>query len=279
MSTIGARGQAVIETVPARDGHPAVIYRHAGDRFLLVEYGEMTLDLTINFRILGFNEELKRQGLRGLVETVPALRSILIHYDSTKLSTSDLIAALKRLEEKVPTAEHLTIPSRIVTLPIAFADHWTRANVEQYVKYVRKDAPNVVDGYNIDYITQYNGLRDREEVITYIMGTDWWNACLGFWPGLPFMFPLDPRYARSEEHTSELQSRVDLVCRLLLEKKKRLAAAHQDRRPPRAPRRSPGHHGGGRGGAARAAPGRPIRGVPAPQRAVLRLLAQRLSPF
>src|SRR5207247_6222167 len=29
--------------------------------------------------------------------------------------------------------------------------------------------------------------------------------------------------ARSEEHTSELQSRVDLVCRLLLEKKKRHA--------------------------------------------------------
>src|SRR5438067_4694762 len=28
------------------------------------------------------------------------------------------------------------------------------------------------------------------------------------------------RYARSEEHTSELQSRFDLVCRLLLEKKK-----------------------------------------------------------
>src|SRR5438105_12917289 len=31
------------------------------------------------------------------------------------------------------------------------------------------------------------------------------------------------RYRRSEEHTSELQSRVDLVCRLLLEKKKCLA--------------------------------------------------------
>src|SRR6266536_5399453 len=29
------------------------------------------------------------------------------------------------------------------------------------------------------------------------------------------------RRPRSEEHTSELQSRVDLVCRLLLEKKKR----------------------------------------------------------
>src|SRR2546428_6142303 len=31
----------------------------------------------------------------------------------------------------------------------------------------------------------------------------------------------DARVARSEEHTSELQSRSDLVCRLLLEKKKK----------------------------------------------------------
>src|SRR2546429_7067177 len=30
---------------------------------------------------------------------------------------------------------------------------------------------------------------------------------------------LDVEYARSEEHTSELQSRLHLVCRLLLEKK------------------------------------------------------------
>src|SRR5207247_4697329 len=36
----------------------------------------------------------------------------------------------------------------------------------------------------------------------------------------PMEIPLPrPRVARSEEHTSELQSRVDLVCRLLLEKK------------------------------------------------------------
>src|SRR5699024_12804627 len=35
------------------------------------------------------------------------------------------------------------------------------------------------------------------------------------------------RLQRSEEHTSELQSRFDLVCRLLLEKKKRLHTDHQ----------------------------------------------------
>src|SRR6266496_3384386 len=37
-----------------------------------------------------------------------------------------------------------------------------------------------------------------------------------------------PRGARSEEHTSELQSRRDLVCRLLLEKKKKKDRIHID---------------------------------------------------
>src|SRR5690349_23256764 len=45
-------------------------------------------------------------------------------------------------------------------------------------------------------------------------------------PSVPSWWTYDPnrspvtRWNRSEEHTSELQSRRDLVCRLLLEKKK-----------------------------------------------------------
>src|SRR5699024_12747079 len=42
-------------------------------------------------------------------------------------------------------------------------------------------------------------------------------------PHLPFS-NLEP--SRSEEHTSELQSRFDLVCRLLLEKKKQTPLNH-----------------------------------------------------
>src|SRR2546422_9557036 len=37
----------------------------------------------------------------------------------------------------------------------------------------------------------------------------------------PAPSPSGPRRRRSEEHTSELQSRLHLVCRLLLEKKKK----------------------------------------------------------
>src|SRR2546425_1783596 len=43
-----------------------------------------------------------------------------------------------------------------------------------------------------------------------------------------------PEAARSEEHTSELQSLAYLVCRLLLEKKKNKTSATINRQPPTA---------------------------------------------
>src|SRR2546422_8511888 len=51
------------------------------------------------------------------------------------------------------------------------------------------------------------------------------DACRGIWcrRGCNFILAQASQHcvARSEEHTSELQSRLHLVCRLLLEKKKR----------------------------------------------------------
>src|SRR5207248_9361213 len=52
-----------------------------------------------------------------------------------------------------------------------------------------------------------------------------WTAAL--YPGV---IPAGRDHARSEEHTSELQSPYDLVCRLLLEKKKTTQSDTSDRR-------------------------------------------------
>src|SRR5260221_5001259 len=47
------------------------------------------------------------------------------------------------------------------------------------------------------------------------------------WPSSPRAArPCSGSAQRSEEHTSELQSHSDLVCRLLLEKKKNMVRAH-----------------------------------------------------
>src|SRR3989441_3084448 len=94
--------RAVIDTLPAKGERPPVIYRYAGDRFLLLEYGEMVLDLTMNFRIFGLNDALKKAALDGLIETVPALRSMLIQYDSLRLPTRRLVDTLKQLEDTIP---------------------------------------------------------------------------------------------------------------------------------------------------------------------------------
>ncbi len=187
--------RAVIDRLPKSGERPEVIYRYAGDRFILLEYGDMVLDLRTNFRIFGLNDAIKKARIDGVIETVPALRSMLIHYDSLKLEPAHLVDILKQLESDVPPVESLIIHSRRIELPIAFEDRYTRADIERYVKYTRQDAPNIINGHNIEYIALYNGLSSKQQVIDYICSTQWWNACIGFWPGLPFMFPLDPRYA------------------------------------------------------------------------------------
>ncbi len=187
--------KAILAETPAQGGRPKAVYRAAGDRFLLVEFGEMELDLTLNFRVLGLNQAFKENAPAGVVETVPALRSILVHYDSTRLEPAVLIAALDAAYAALPPVEDLSIPSRRITLPMAVDDQWTRADIARYVQYIRKDAPNIINGNNIEYAAMYNGLADAEAFVETFMATAWWNAANGFFPGLPFMFPLDPRYA------------------------------------------------------------------------------------
>src|SRR2546422_6889137 len=48
---------------------------------------------------------------------------------------------------------------------------------------------------------------------------------------VPRLAQLGLGHGRSEEHTSELQSRLHLVCRLLLEKKKKKQSAKHNRMP------------------------------------------------
>src|SRR5690554_7980334 len=73
------------------------------------------------------------------------------------------------------------------------------------------------------------GLSFATFMMNYIMIQDW-PQDIGGKPSfsyiqnmpsfVPIMFEMTVFFARSEEHTSELQSRPHLVCRLLLEKKK-----------------------------------------------------------
>src|SRR5687768_18198890 len=51
------------------------------------------------------------------------------------------------------------------------------------------------------------------------------SSCASVWPLALSCYRAAMEHQRSEEHTSELQSRLHLVCRLLLEKKKKTRRA------------------------------------------------------
>jgi len=187
--------QAIIETVAGSGGKPSITYRFAGDRCVLVEYGEMEFDLTLNFFVLAVDDALRARPADGIIETAPGFRSILVSYDPLALAMDDLLDQLHAVHEGLGAEQEMAIPSRTVHLPVAFDDSQTRAAVARYIHSIRADAPNAEGGSNVDYIVRYNGLADREELYESVLQTEQWTAFIGFFPGLPFMFPLDPRDA------------------------------------------------------------------------------------
>ena len=184
---------AVISRREAQDGKPSITYRYAGDRGVLVEYGEMEFDLTLTFFMLGVDTALREAAPEGVVETAPGFRSILLMYDPFVLSVSELVEHLDRVHDSLQDEHGMTIPSRLVQMPIAFDDSTSREAVARYIRSIRKDAPNTEGGTNVDYIVRYNGFADREELYAAVLGSEQWSAFIGFFPGLPFLFPIDPR--------------------------------------------------------------------------------------
>jgi urea carboxylase len=160
----------------------------AGDRYVLVEFGnEMQLDL--NFLAQGLGSLLLQDRPKGLIETAPCFASLLIHYEPELISLADLTLEVRRRHATLGSPSEITIASRIFYLPAMYLDPWTRECVEHYSKTI---TPKEMDA---DLVVRHNGLKDTDQLIRVHSGTEYWVAALGFWPGLPFLMPLDPRCA------------------------------------------------------------------------------------
>jgi hypothetical protein len=152
---------AIVDQQPATEGKPSITYRHAGDRALLVEYGDMELDLTLNFFVLAVDRALRALELEGLTEAAPGFRSILVSYDPQELPASELLDQLRTVHHDLPSEREMEIPSRRLKLPVVFDDSQSRKAVKRYTDSIRADAPNCEGGNNIDYVVRYNGGRVR----------------------------------------------------------------------------------------------------------------------
>jgi urea carboxylase len=184
---------AVLAQLAAQDGLPAVMYRQAGDNYVLIEYGDNVLDLALRLRIYLLTKAIKQSGISGIEELSPGVRSLQVRYDSQHISQSQLLTLLLSLEKQLGDVSRLKIPSRIVHLPMAFEDSATLAAVERYKETVRADAPWLPN--NVDFIQRTNGLSHRDEVKQILFDASYLILGLGdVYLGAPCAVPLDPRH-------------------------------------------------------------------------------------
>ena len=184
---------AVLESCAARGSRPRTLYRRQGDRHLLVEYGPLVLDLTLRLRVHALGVELERMSLPGVIDVTPGIRSLQVHYDARVLPLAQLVRTLTDAEERLGELEDFRIPSRVIWLPLSFADPAVGETIARYMASVRADAPWCPD--NIEFIRRINGLGSAEDVRRIVFDARYLVMGLGdVYLGAPVAVPLDPRH-------------------------------------------------------------------------------------
>jgi len=175
------------------NGPVPVVYRRQGDDNLLVEYGPMALDLALRLRVHLLMEAVQKEPAIRSVDLTPGIRSLQIHYDGTSLTRNRLLGLLGEIEQSLPRPEEVTVPSRIVHLPLSWNDPQAQLAMIKYQELVRPNAPWCPD--NIEFIRRINGLSDIDAVKQTIFDASYLVLGLGdVYLGAPVATPMDPRH-------------------------------------------------------------------------------------
>jgi len=170
-----------------------MVFRADGDKYLLVEYGELELDLYLRFRVHILEQNLRAAELAGILDITPGVRSLHIHYDSRVLERAKLIAVLDEIDRTMPELTDITVPSRIVYLPLSWDDPQAKLAQQKYMQAVRPDAPWCPS--NIEFIRRINGLESIDEVYRIVHAASYLVLGLGdVYLGAPVATPVDPRH-------------------------------------------------------------------------------------
>lgn len=174
-------------------GETRIRIRRSGDSWLLLEFGEMVLDIELRFLAHRLMLALQESPLRGLKELTPGIRSLQIHYDPTVAGYAELISTLQKLVDEVVHKEDQPVSSRIIHLPVSWDDEQCRIAIERYNQVVRKDAPWYPS--NIEFIRRINGLDSIDDVKRLFFDASYLVMGLGdVYLGAPVATPIDPRH-------------------------------------------------------------------------------------
>jgi urea carboxylase len=177
----------------ASGGRPRVVYRRAGDAYLLIEYGPIVLDFALRFRVHALMGAIEKRQLAGVIDLTPGIRSLQIHYDPLALPLEDLLATLSEIEDAIGDCSDIEVPSRIVHLPISWDDPAVQKTIDKYTQGVRPDSPWCPS--NIEFIRRINGLDSIADVKRIVFDATYLVLGLGdVYLGAPVATPIDPRH-------------------------------------------------------------------------------------
>ena len=189
----GDGDDGVMGRVPEGPGRPAVTYRRSGDDNLLVEYGDMILDLSLRARVHALHQHIEELRVPGIVDLTPGIRSLQIKADPSVLPSPRLLGLVQEIEAALPASSELVVPSRTVRLPLSWDDPATREAIQRYMAGVRDDAPWCP--WNIEFIRRINGLDSVNDVFDTVFDAEYLVLGLGdVYLGAPVATPLDPRH-------------------------------------------------------------------------------------
>ncbi|GGY61979.1 urea carboxylase [Marinobacter zhanjiangensis] len=183
----------ILHALGTNEHETGVVYRAAGDNYVLVEYGPMELDIRLRFRAHALMQWLRDKAHPAILELTPGIRSLQVHYDSQRLSQQDLLALLTGAEQALEKQPEWDVPARIVHLPLSWNDEACHQAIAKYMQSVRKDAPWCPS--NLEFIRRINGLDSIDEVKKTVFEASYLVMGLGdVYLGAPVATPLDPRH-------------------------------------------------------------------------------------
>lgn len=167
--------------------------RAAGDEHILIEYGEMELDLLLRFQIHALMDAIQVRKDIPVLDLTPGIRSLQVHFDASQISTFAICALIEGINRELPPLEEIEVPSRVVRLPLSWDDPATQLAIDRYQKNVRPDAPWCPS--NLEFIRRVNGLEQIEDVKKTVFDASYLVLGLGdVYLGAPVATPIDPRH-------------------------------------------------------------------------------------
>jgi KipI family sensor histidine kinase inhibitor len=138
-----------------------VRFLSAGDRALVIEFGER-VDRELSERILRLDAAIRASAPKGLVETVPTFRSLMVYYDPLVTGRAELEPAIAGLLDR---GDSRRVGGTLWRVPACYEGEY---------------APDLAEVARLTRLTP-------AEVVALHSGTRFHVYMLGFLPGFPYM--------------------------------------------------------------------------------------------